>query len=337
MWGFIAKAAPSLIGSFAVNKMFDGVGEKRHEEQQAQIDQNTQGVQQSQMMGAQSAAPIMTQQPQVVPQGQVQAMPASAPQGQMAQPAAQPAGGGGLSTGGAVGLAGAGLAAGGAASMIGGKGKDGDDKGFEEDAGSFGQTMLAGGGGAVAGAVSKWKESDSSGVGKLFDAAKGAFLGGGAGALTKMSHDAVQEEGGGMKAGLTSAGANALTSMLKDDGPGFFKSGAAGFASGFGANMAHDKLTEMGHDGIADTAGGAGLGAGLGYSYDGGKTALLGAGGGGALGGLGSMLSGGKGDGDSLGISSQGAEAGGVMDMANNFLGGDDKQSDGKDNDFQLG
>src|SRR5699024_10062848 len=174
---------------FAVNKAFDGVGEKRHNEQQEQIDQNTQSVQQTQMMAAQQAAPIMTQQPQAVPQGQAQMMPSAAPQGQMAQPADS----GGLSTGGAAGLAGAGLAAGGAASMIGNRGKDDDDKGFEEDAGGFGQTMLAGGSGAIAGAVSKWKGSDKSGVGKAVDAAKGALLGGGAGALTKMSYDAVQE------------------------------------------------------------------------------------------------------------------------------------------------
>lgn len=132
------------------------------------------------------------------------------------------------------------------------------------------------------------------------------LAGAGAGVFTKLANDAIQAEGGSMKASAYSAIAGGLGSYLKDGGPGVIKSAMASGAAGFGADKVHDKLAESGHEGLADSLSGAIQGGGLGYSTLGGVT---GAGIGGATGGLAGLAQNYFGGGDDY--SNAGASASG--------------------------
>lgn len=151
--------------------------------------------------------------------------------------------------------------------------------GFQEQADGKGKTALLTLGGAASGAMLAWKSADPEMdmKSRALEAAKGAFQGGGAAYLTIKANDAIQAEGGGLTAGVASAGAHALSSGLVDGGPGAMQSAMIGFGSGVGADFAHDKLTEAGHGGIADVLAGGAQGGSLGYTIKG-DTAGLGLG-----------------------------------------------------------
>lgn len=142
----------------------------------------------------------------------------------------------------------------------------GRESGFS-DKGSLLKTMGAGAVGALTGAFLKSKNSESEG-GSMGEIVKGALAGGTAGAFGKMAFDGIQAENGGFKAGASGAVANMAASLLNDDpdGPGLLGSAMTGFGSGSMGNLAHDKLTEHGKDGLGDAAAYGSLGFGLGKS-----------------------------------------------------------------------
>lgn len=311
----LKKAAPSLIGGAVINSHFDNKREEKEAGLQDQID--TVGYNQQVMAGqgygqmtaptqqfapqqgygqqgyaqsgyGQMTAPTQQFAPQQAygQQGYGQQPPVgnvSMPQGQQGSGAENENSGlfGNMSAGKvAAGAAGVGALATAASSM---SKDDQEDSKLEKNVGGIWQTLGAGGLGGMAAWGKARKDPDKSG----FDAIKDAIKGAGAGMLSKMSYDAIQEDGGGVKAGLYGAGAAALTSSLEDGGPGMWKSALIGGAGAGATNTMHDKLTESGHGSIADALGGAGLGSALGYSYSGsGMGALTGAGAGGLAGGL---------------------------------------------------
>lgn len=285
----LKKAAPSLIGGAVINSHFDNKREEKEAGLQDQID--TVGYNQQVMAGqgyGQMTAPTQQFAPQQAygQQGYGQQPPVgnvSMPQGQQGSGAENENSGlfGNMSAGKvAAGAAGVGALATAASSM---SKDDQEDSKLEKNVGGIWQTLGAGGLGGMAAWGKARKDPDKSG----FDAIKDAIKGAGAGMLSKMSYDSIQEDGGGVKAGLYGAGAAALTSSLEDGGPGMWKSALIGGAGAGATNTMHDKLTESGHGSIADALGGAGLGSALGYSYSGsGMGALTGAGAGGLAGGL---------------------------------------------------
>ena len=101
-----------------------------------------------------------------------------------------------------------------------------------------------------------------------------------------MSLDAVRDDGGRLKAGLTGAAAGVLNSKLMEGGPGVLASAGVGLGSAVSADMAHDKLADAGHERMADAAGMSALAAGSAYTVTGSGGYAAGAGGiGAALGG----------------------------------------------------
>lgn len=170
---------------------------------------------------------------------------------------------------------------------------------------TVGKTLLAVGAGGVSGFMLKNKEVEEQGLegtARFSELAKGVLAGAGSGAFTKMSYDAIQEEGGGLKAGLNGGVAGMLASTLKDGGPGLGASFATAFGAGAVSNLAHDKLDQRGNGKLADALAGGGIASALGYTGlgDGKAAGLLGLGGAGAgtalgaldgAGGLAGMLS----------------------------------------------
>lgn len=183
----------------------------------------------------------------------------------------------------------------------------------------IGGTLLAGLTGAFGGAITRYREA-GDGENKVAAALKGGLAGGGAGVLSKMSMDAIEEDGGGLKAAVTGAGAAGLTSTLKEGGPGVFSSALAGVGLSGGTNLLHDKMVEGGaSEGLTDAIAGAGVGANLGNAYEGGLKGL--ALGGGAGAGIETLMNAGQ----NLG--------GGVLDTeaesSRGELEGGDRQRDG--------
>lgn len=156
--------------------------------------------------------------------------------------------------------------------------------GFRESGGRW-ETVLAAGAGALAGGFRGFNDSEHDNIAERIRGGLGGAVAGGvsAGAL-KLSHDAIQGEGGGLRAGITGAISAGAASFLDKDGPGAMTSAAMGFGAGSTLNLAHDELTERGHGFAADGIAGAGLGATGGYVLGG---DLQSAGIGAAAGGLG--------------------------------------------------
>lgn len=297
------RAAPSVVGGLAVNQMFDNKAQEREANMQGQIDDLAEG----QAVDAPYALAANGMPMQAAMSGMPSApMVGSMPQGQhgavVSQPQQNPQQGGSSGswlaehkTGAmAAGMAGLGVAGAGAAMLKDGasSGHDREHQELPESSGSAKQTLGAGFAAGGAAGLKAFKEEDGGFFKKAWSGAKAGAIGFGAGALGKMSYDAIQEEGGGMKAGITGAGAAALTSKLQDEGPGFMKSGLAGFVGGMSTNAIHDKMSDMGHDKLADLVAGGGLGTTLGYSYGGDNSMMLGGAGGTALGGLDTLLKG---------------------------------------------
>lgn len=166
---------------------------------------------------------------------------------------------------------------------------------------SAGKTLAAAGAGGIAGFMLKKGQVEDEGLegkDKFMALSKGVLAGAGAGGFAKVGLDAIQEEGGGIKAGMATGLSASLASTLQKDGPGALSSFGMGAGTGVASNMAHDALEKSGHSKIADAVGGAGLGGVLGYTTTGDlKGAGIGGAGGGALSTAGGMLrEGGMGD-----------------------------------------
>lgn len=147
------------------------------------------------------------------------------------------------------------------------------------------ETAGAGALSGLAAGVHSYKENHD-----FKDALRVGVLSAAAGSLGKMSYNHIQEEGGGLQAGLTGAAASALASKIEPGGPGVMKSMVTGFGSATMGDFIHDKATEAGHEGVGDLAGGATFGGGLGYALEGDKKSA----------GLGAALGGGVGLMDTL-------------------------------------
>ena len=169
-----------------------------------------------------------------------------------------------------------------------------DDAGNDGFMKSAGKTLLAAGAGGVAGFMLKKGQVEEEGLegkDKFAALSKGVLAGAGSGAFAKLGLDAIQEEGGGIKAALSTGAASSLASTLQQDGPGMFSSFGMGAGAGAASNLAHDALEKSGHSKMADAVGGAGLGGVLGYTTTGDfKGAGIGSAGGGALSTAGGML-----------------------------------------------
>lgn len=166
--------------------------------------------------------------------------------------------------------------------------QSGAKDGFGESKSRFKGLTEALGAGALSGGgafVHSYKENHD-----IKDALRAGAFGAAAGSLGKMSYDHIQEEGGGLQAGLTGAAASAFASKIEPGGPGVMKSMATGFGSAAMGDFLHDKATEAGHEGFGDLAGGATFGGGLGYALEGDKKSM----------GLGAALGGGVGLMDTL-------------------------------------
>lgn len=197
---------------------------------------------------------------------------------------------------------------------------------------SVGKTLMAAGAGGVTGFMLKNKEVDEKGLeggARFSEIAKGVLAGAGSGAFTKMGYDAIQEEGGGLKAGLHGGIAGMLASTLKEGGPGLGASFATAFGAGAVSNLAHDKLEERGSSKLADALAGGGLASSLGYIGlgDGKAAGLLGLGGAGAGAALGAL----DGAGGLSGMLAQGSP----LEKLSELTGNDAAPQ--KDSDHQLG
>ncbi|OUS97231.1 hypothetical protein CA951_02480 [Rhodococcus sp. NCIMB 12038] len=184
---------------------------------------------------------------------------------------------------------------------------------------SVGKTLLAAGAGGVTGFMLKSEEADEQGLEggeKISEIAKGVLAGAGSGAFTKMGYDAIQEEGGGLKAGLHGGIAGMLASTLKEGGPGLGASFATAFGAGAVSNLAHDKLEERGSSKLADALAGGGIASSLGYVGlgDGKAAGLLGLGGAGAGATLGAL----DGAGGLSGMLAQGSPLDKLSELAGN-------------------
>lgn len=198
---------------------------------------------------------------------------------------------------------------------------------------SAGKVLMAAGAGGIAGFALKNKEAQEDGLeggAKFAEIAKGVLAGAGSGAFTKMGYDAIQEEGGGLKAGLNGGIAGMLASTLKEGGPGLGASFTTAFGAGAVSNLAHDKLEEHGSSKLADAVAGGGVASSLGYIGlgDGKAAGLLGLGGAGVGTALGAL-------GDSGGLAGMVAQDG-PLDKLKDLAGGNDGAPQ-KDSDPQLG
>ena len=196
---------------------------------------------------------------------------------------------------------------------------------------STGKVLLAAGAGGIGGFVLKNKEAEEKGLeggARFAEIAKGVLAGAGSGAFTKMGYDAIQEEGGGLKAGLNGGIAGMLASTLKDGGPGLGASFTTAFGAGAVSNLAHDKLEQRGSSKLADALAGGGVASSLGYIglCDGKAAGLLGLGGAGVGTALGAL-------GDSGGLGGMLSE-GNPLDKLTGLLGNDTAPQ--KNSDRQL-
>ena len=189
--------------------------------------------------------------------------------------------------------------------------------------------METAGAGALSGAAAfahSYKENHD-----LKDALRAGAFGAAAGSLGKMSYNHIQEEGGGLQAGLTGAAASALASKVEPGGPGVMKSMVTGFGSAAMGDFLHDKATEAGHEGIGDLAGGAAFGGGLGYATEGDKKSVgLGAALGGGVGLMDTLADKGLGD---LNIDSAGPQADNVATQEPVSFGGGGAEADTPEKD----
>lgn len=151
---------------------------------------------------------------------------------------------------------------------------------------SMGKTALA----ALAGGVGAFALNQKEGK-DFGESLKAGLAGAGSGGFARMAYESVQANGEGMRAGMQSAAAAALGSMVKEGGPSAMASALTGGGAGLLGNKIHDSLEESGNGKGADAAAGASLAASLGYSVTGDKsTSLLAGLGGGAAGvGLGEL------------------------------------------------
>lgn len=197
---------------------------------------------------------------------------------------------------------------------------------------SVGKTLMAAGAGGITGYMLKNKEVEEDGLegpAKFAELAKGVLAGAGSGVFTKMGYDAIQEEGGGLKAGLHGGIAGMLASTLKEGGPGLAASFTTAFGAGAVSNLAHDKLEERGSSKLADALAGGGIASSLGYVGlgDGKAAGMMGLGGAATGVGLGALDRAG-------GLSSMFAE-GNPLDKLASLTG--ENQASRKDDGFELG
>lgn len=207
--------------------------------------------------------------------------------------------------------------------------QSGAKDGFGESKSRFKGLTEALGAGALSGGgafVHSYKENHD-----IKDALRSGAFGAAAGSLGKMSYDHIQEEGGGLQAGLTGAAASAFASKIEPGGPGVVKSMATGFGSAAMGDFLHDKATEAGHEGFGDLAGGATFGGGLGYALEGDKKSMgLGAALGGGAGLVDTLADKGLGD---LDIDSAGPQADNVATQEPVSFGGGSQEADTPEKD----
>lgn len=210
--------------------------------------------------------------------------------------------------------------------------QSGAKDGFGESKSRFKGLTEALGAGALSGgaaAVHSYKENHD-----IKDALRAGAFGAAAGSLGKMSYDHIQEEGGGLQAGLTGAAASAFASKIEPGGPGVMKSMATGFGSAAMGDFLHDKATEAGHEGFGDLAGGATFGGGLGYALEGDKKSMgLGAALGGGAGLVDTLADKGLGD---LDIDAAGPQADNVATQESLSFGGGGQEADTPEKDAGL-
>lgn len=210
--------------------------------------------------------------------------------------------------------------------------QSGAKDGFGESKSRFKGLTEALGAGALSGgaaAVHSYKENHD-----IKDALRAGAFGAAAGSLGKMSYDHIQEEGGGLQAGLTGAAASAFASKIEPGGPGVMKSMATGFGSAAMGDFLHDKATEAGHEGFGDLAGGATFGGGLGYALEGDKKSMgLGAALGGGAGLVDTLADKGLGD---LDIDAAGPQADNVVTQEPVSFGGGGQEADAPEKDAGL-
>lgn len=210
--------------------------------------------------------------------------------------------------------------------------QSGAKDGFGESKSRFKGLTEALGAGALSGgaaAMHSYKENHD-----IKDALRAGAFGAAAGSLGKMSYDHIQEEGGGLQAGLTGAAASAFASKIEPGGPGVMKSMATGFGSAAMGDFLHDKATEAGHEGFGDLAGGATFGGGLGYALEGDKkSAGLGAALGGGVGLMDTLADKGLGD---LHIDTAGPQADNVATQEPVSFGGGGAEADAPEKDAGL-
>lgn len=122
--------------------------------------------------------------------------------------------------------------------------------------------------GAGTGAAMRIKDlgPDASPREKVAAGLMGGTLGAGSGLLANMQNDAVQAEGGSIKAAVFGAGSSMLASKLQKDGPNMLQSAIIGGGTGITANILHDKATDKGYGLQADLGAGALQGGALGYT-----------------------------------------------------------------------
>lgn len=210
--------------------------------------------------------------------------------------------------------------------------QQGAKDGFGESKSRFKGLTEALGAGALSGgaaAMHSYKENHD-----IKDALRAGAFGAAAGSLGKMSYDHIQEEGGGLQAGLTGAAASAFASKIEPGGPGVMKSMATGFGSAAMGDFLHDKATEAGHEGFGDLAGGATFGGGLGYALEGDKKSMgLGAALGGGAGLVDTLADKGLGD---LHIDDAGPQANNVATQEPVSFGGGEAEADTPEKDAGL-
>lgn len=156
----------------------------------------------------------------------------------------------------------------------------GQHTGFNPRFSGLASDLMAAGGGAIAGfKAAKDNPEMNAGI--------GALKGGVAGFFQKNAFDNVQKDGGGIKVAAYSAIAGAAMSGFEKDGPGMMGAAMQNMGMMSATDFAHDKLTDMGKDGMADMVAGGGTAAStlnLTTDMDMGELALKGGGVGAALG-----------------------------------------------------
>lgn len=122
---------------------------------------------------------------------------------------------------------------------------------------------------------------------KMMSGTTGALKMGGAGLLTHAANNAIQADGGGVKAAIFGGAANMLASTMQEDGPNMLQSALSGAAGNYALNFAHDTAVDKGHGLAGDLIAGTGQGALLGRNLTGDMKGMgIGAGIGAGVGGI---------------------------------------------------